>query len=263
MKYILVTGASGGMGKAAVNALAKKGYTVFALDRVLCDGGRNIIPVQADITDENSVAEAVGMVRRTTEELFAIVHFAGIYMLDSLAEIDSADFKKIFDVNLVGAFLINKAFVPFLRSGSRIIITTSELAALDPLPFTGIYAVSKSTLDRYAYSLRMELQLLGIYVSVIRAGAVRTGMLNASTAALDSFCRTTKLYGCNAKRFRRIVDSVETKCVPPERIAEKMLSILEKRSPAFAYGINRNFLLRLYGIMPTRLQLFAIKCVLQ
>ena len=156
MKYILVTGASGGMGKAAVNALAKKGYTVFALDRVLCGGGRNIIPVQADITDENSVAEAVGIVRRTTEELFAIVHFAGIYMLDSLVEIDSADFKKIFDVNLVGAFLINKAFVPFLRSGSRIIITTSELAALDPLPFTGIYAVSKSALDRYAYSLRME-----------------------------------------------------------------------------------------------------------
>ena len=263
MKYILVTGASGGMGKAAVNALVKKGYTVFALDRVLCDGGRNIIPVQADITDENSVAEAVGIVRRTTEELFAIVQFAGIYMLDSLAEIDSADFKKIFDVNLVGAFLINKAFVPFLRSGSRIILTTSELAVLDPLPFTGIYAVSKSTLDRYAYSLRMELQLLGIYVSVIRAGAVRTGMLNASTAALDSFCHTTKLYSCNAKRFRRIVDSVETKCVPPERIAEKMLSILEKRSPAFAYDINRNFLLRLYGIMPTRLQLFAIKCVLK
>ena len=48
-----------------------------------------------------------------------------------------------------------------------------------------------------------------------------------------------------------------------ERIAEKMLWILVKRSPAFAYGINRNFLLRLYGIMPTRLQLFAIKCVLQ
>ncbi len=263
MKYILVTGASGGMGKAAVNALAKKGYTVFALDRVLCEGGRNIIPVRADITDENSVAEAVGIVRQTTEELFAIVHFAGIYMLDSLAEIDSADFKKIFDVNLVGAFLINRAFVPFLRSGSRIIITTSELAALDPLPFTGIYAVSKSALDRYAYSLRMELQLLGIFVSVIRAGAVRTGMLNTSTEALDSFCRSTKLYSCNAKRFRRIVDSVETKCVPPERIAEKTLSILEKRAPAFAYGINRNFLLRLYGIMPTRLQLFAIKCVLK
>ena len=74
---------------------------------------------------------------------------------------------------------------------------------LDPLPFTGIYAVTKAALDKYAYSLRMELQLLGIGVSVLRAGAVDTGMLGASTDALDRFYDSTRLYTCNAERFKR------------------------------------------------------------
>ena len=135
-----------------------------------------------------------------TDRLFAVIHFAGIYMLDSLAEMDSADFRRIFDINVQGAFLVNKAFIPFLGSGSRIIITTSELAPLDPLPFTGIYAVTKAALDKYAYSLRMELQLLGITVSVIRAGAVKTGMLGASTDALDRFTASLTAWKQNASR---------------------------------------------------------------
>ena len=49
--------------------------------------------------------------------------------------------------------------MPLLKKGSKIIITTSELAPLDPVPFTGSYAVTKGALDKYAYSLRMELQL--------------------------------------------------------------------------------------------------------
>ena len=81
-----------------------------------------------------------------------------------------------------------------LKENSRIILTTSELAALDPLPFTGIYAIAKSALDGYAYSLKMELQLLDIHVSVIRAGAVSTGMLGVSTDALNNFCEKTEHY---------------------------------------------------------------------
>ena len=91
-------------------------------------------------------------------------------MLDSLIEMSDSDFERIFKINLFGAFYINKTFMPLLKRGGRIIMTTSELAPLDPLPFTGIYAITKSALDKYAYSLRMELQLLGICVSVIRAG---------------------------------------------------------------------------------------------
>ena len=265
MKYVLVTGACGGMGRCAVGALRAQGYGVIALDKEITgtepDGG--ILYVAADITDEQSLIPAFEKVRAVTGELFGIVHFAGVYMLDSLVEIKSEDFRRIFDVNVYGAYLVNRTFMPLICTGSRIVITTSELAPLDPLPFTGIYAITKSALDRYAYSLRMELQLLGISVSVIRAGAVRTKMLNVSTDALDAFCENTKLYTCNADRFRRIVNRVEARSVPPEKIAGKAVRILRKKHPKFSFAINRNPLLLLLNAAPKRLQLRAVGRILK
>ena len=263
MKYILVTGAYGGMGRKTVELLAEKGFTVFALDLKTDYAQKNIIPIQVDVTDEESVRSAVQSVRATTDTLFAIVHFAGIYMLDSLVEMEKESFERIFHINVFGAFLINKAFLPFLKKGSRIIMTTSELAPLDPLPFTGIYAVTKSALDKYAYSLRMELQLLGIEVSVLRAGAVDTGMLGVSTSALDRFCENTAIYSCNAKRFKNIVESVEARCVSPEKIAEKTWKILNRKHAAFSYSINRNPLLLILNALPARAQFEIIKKILE
>ena len=262
-RYVLVTGAYGGMGSAAVKALAKRGFIVFALDRKVGGAEENVIPIEADVTDPESLQRAFDSVRGVTDRLFAIIHYAGIYTLDSLIEISDAGFERMFRVNVFGAFHVNKIFFPMLGDGSRIIMTTSELAPLDPLPFTGLYAVTKSALDKYAYSLRMELQLLGIKVSVIRAGAVRTNMLGVSTDSLAAFCEKTKLYKCNAEHFRRIVDSVEAKSVEPERIADLTLSILSKRTPAFAYSVNRNSLLRLMNILPKWLQFASIRAVLK
>lgn len=263
MKDVLVIGAFGGMGRATVKALGDKGFRVFALDKKIDGICENCVPIEADITSAESVDNALELVKKYTDRLYAVIHFAGIYMLDSLAEISDESFRRIIDVNLRGAFLVNKAFLPMLKKGSRIIITTSELATLDPLPFTGIYAVTKGALDKYACSLRMELQLLGISVSVLRAGAVDTGMLGASTEALERFCENTKLYTCNADRFKRIVGRVEARCVSPTKIANKALKILEKRYPAFAYSINRNPLLLLLNALPKRIQLWAIRTVLR
>lgn len=263
MKAVLVTGAYGGMGRATVQALAEQGYTVFALDKNIDPPQEGIIPIRADITDGSSVQQALEAVCAHTEKLFAIVHFAGVYILDSLAEMDAEAFDRIFRINVHGAFLVNKTFLPLLQSGSRILMTTSELAPLDPLPFTGIYGITKSALDKYAYSLAMELQLLGIRVSVLRAGAVNTGMLGVSTDALDRFCKNTRLYTCNAERFKRIVDKVEARNIAPRKLAKKAVRILEKKSPRFAYSINRNPLLLLLNALPKGLQLFIIKMVLK
>lgn len=261
---ILISGAYGGMGKATIETLRDNGFRVYALDKTVGDEEENIIPIQADITDEQSVIDAFEQVKKDTDNLFAIIHFAGIYMLDSLVEMESENFEKIFRINVGGAFLVNKVFLPLLTENSRIVITTSELAPLDPLPFTGIYAVTKSALDKYAYSLRMELQLKGgIKVSVLRAGAVTTSMLGVSTNALQKFCRKTELYTCNADRFKRIVESVEARSIAPQRIAKKTLGILKKKSPKFSYSINRNPLLLMLNILPKSLQLWVIKQVLK
>lgn len=263
MKNILITGAYGGMGRATALLLRDKGYRVFAADRSVGNEEKNIIPIEMDVTSEQSVTEAYNKVREYTDSLDEIVHFAGIYMLDSLVEMEPEAFSRIFSVNTYGAFLVNRAFLPLLSSGGNILITTSELAPLDPLPFTGIYAVTKGALDKYAYSLRMELQLLGISVSVLRAGAVDTGMLGVSTTALDRFCDSTELYSCNARRFKKIVDSVESRCIKPEKLALKVSKILSKSKPKFAYCINRNPLLLLLDLLPRRMQLFIIRLILR
>ena len=263
MKSILVTGAYGGMGKATIKRLSEQGYQVFALDINAGEPLENVISIATDVTSEQSISEAFDKVKSQTDNLYAIIHFAGVYMLNSLVEMKTEDFDRIFDINFRGVYLVNKIFLPLLKNGSKILITTSELSPLDPLPFTGIYAITKSALDKYAYSLAMELQLLGIRVSVLRAGAVETNMLGASTTALDRFCNSTTLYSCNATRFKKIVDSVEARSVPPQKIAKKSVRIIEKKKPRFAYSINRNPLLLLLNILPKKFQLWIIKKILK
>ena len=263
MKYVLVTGACGGMGSAAVKAYKEAGYFVFAMDRQEYEAEDGVMPLVADITDEADLYRAFEQVKEVTDQLYAIVHFAGIYMLDSLVEISEEAYIRAFNINVFGAYRINKIFLPLLTKGSRIVITTSELAPLDPLPFTGLYAITKSALDKYAYSLRMELQLLDIYVSVLRPGAVKTDMLGVSTDALDAFCEKSELYTCNAKRFKNIVNKVEARHVPPKKVADKSLKILKKRKPKQVYKINRNPLLLMLNALPRKWQTGIIKLVLK
>ena len=262
-KFVLVTGAFGGMGEKVVSQLLSRGYSVIALDKTVKESKEHVYPIQVDITDENSVISAFNKVKEITHSLYGVVHFAGIYMLDSLVEISCEEFERILKCNFYGAFMVNKTFLPLLERGSKILITTSELAPLAPLPFTGLYAVTKGALDKYAFSLRMELQLLDISVSVLRAGAVDTGMIGVSTTALDNFCKKTKLYSCNAKRFKSIVDRVEARKIAPEKIAKKVQKIIEKKRPKFAYKINRNPLLLLLSLMPQKFQFWVIKKILK
>ena len=263
MKYVVVTGAYGGMGYAAVKALKECGYYVFALDRAVKEAEEGIMPIEVDLTDSMAVMSAYEKVKEVTDEVYAIVHFAGMYNLDSLIEMSEESFKRIFDVNVFAAYRVNKCFIPLMKKGSRIVITTSELAPLDPLPFTGIYGITKSALDKYAYSLRMEVQLLGISVVVLRPGAVDTGMLGVSIAALDRFCNSTELYSCNAKRFKKIVEGVEAKKIKAERIGKKTVKILSAKKPKLIYSANRNPLLLLLNILPKRLATFIIKLILK
>ena len=85
---------------------------------------------------------------------------------------------------------------------------------------------------------------------LLRPGAVKTDMLTVSTDRLRSFCENTKLYPVNAGRFRRIVERVEARSVPPEKIAAVIGRALTCRRPRLVYYVNRNPLLLLFSALP-------------
>ena len=261
MKNVLITGACGGMGKATCSLLMQNGYNVIGVD-VQNSIDLPITYYQVDLTNSNQIQSVYDSVCKTYEKIDAIIHFAGLYKMNSLIEIEEEKFVEIFNVNLFGVYRINKIFMPLLKKDSKIIITSSELAPLDPLPFTGLYATTKATLEKYAYSFKMELQLIGIDVSVIRPGAVKTNILSVSIKELDALCEKTKLYKTNTERFKKIVHSAESNYIEPTKIAKLAHKILNVKKPQFAYNINRNFLLKVLNFLPKRLQLYIIKRIL-
>lgn len=262
MKTAIVTGASGGMGYAAARKFAAEGFTVFGLDIRKPEETGEIRFIQTDLTDAVSVEAAYRTISETGERIDCLVNMAGIYDLNSLVEMKEEDFIRIFNVNLFSVYRINKVFLPLLKDGARILITSSELAPLDPLPFTGIYGITKAAVEKYAYSLRMELQLLGHPVIVLRPGAVDTGLLNVSTERLEAFCENTSLYTCNAERFRKIVGGVEARKLPLEKIAALVWRAVSARHPKYVYQINRNPLLLLLNALPHRWQNGIIRRIL-
>ncbi len=155
MKTVLLIGAGGGMGTACARMLSDDGVRVLGLDRPGASMPEGVAPIFADLTDPYAVTTSFELVKALTDSLDAIVYMAGIYDADSLVEIDEERMRRIFEINVFGAYRVIRTFLPLLKDKARIVLITSELADLDPLPFTGLYGITKGTLDRYAFSLAM------------------------------------------------------------------------------------------------------------
>ena len=143
MARYLVTGANGGMGRAICRLLSDYGDEPVGIDLAPADEGTPWTVIPADLTDAASLEAAI----RTVGEgglLDGVIHAAGLYDLGSLVEMDEGRFVRIFNVNLFGAYRVNRLALPYFNAGARVVIITSELAPLSPLPFTGLYAVTKA-----------------------------------------------------------------------------------------------------------------------
>ena len=264
MKNVLITGSAGGMGKATAELLSKNGYNVFGLDLKKTDDTLNMTQIICDITDIKSVENAFNIVKSKVDKLDAIINFAGIIMMNSLVEISEEEFIKIFNINVFGAYRVNKIFLPLiLNNHGKIIITTSEVADNKILPFNGIYGITKKSLDAYAEGLTHELGLLGVDVVRIRPGAVDTGLIDLSSNTLSKMEQNTYLYKDIVHKFKKIVDSEQSGTIPAITIAKLVLKILNKRKVKPVYKKNISAKLKLLNMLPTNTQLWVYKKLLK
>jgi NAD(P)-dependent dehydrogenase (short-subunit alcohol dehydrogenase family) len=135
----------------------------------------------------------------------------------------------VFKINLV--HLLSNSNIRLKLGNLNRSIVTSEVASFDPLPFNGLYNVSKTALDAYAQALRQELGLIGQKVITIRPGAVETPLQNSSLSATEQLATTTKLYKKQSKHFLFFVKHFMGKPMKAEKMAEKIARIHRKRHP--------------------------------
>ncbi|MDF2632960.1 MAG: Short-chain dehydrogenase/reductase, partial [Caproiciproducens sp.] len=193
MKYVLFTGATGGLGTHCVKELSQKGdWTVFAAgtnEAALEQLGKlpNVIPVKMDITIQESVDAAHETMQSYTDALNAIVNFAGQTYFTSLVEGDSVDaIDKLLKINVIGTARVNRTFFEMVYKGQgRIINCSSESGWMTPQPFAGPYVLSKYAVEAYNDCLRRELMFLDIPVIKIQPGSYETQLTQQVSKYFD------------------------------------------------------------------------------
>ncbi|MDD6644327.1 MAG: SDR family NAD(P)-dependent oxidoreductase [Firmicutes bacterium] len=259
---VLITGAASGLGHAAAALFAKNGDTVYALDISPIAAQERLIPFCADITDENSLRTVFSRLETDGVQLDAIINFAGMIFIDNYLEVAEEKLQRIFDVNLLGAMRVNKIFFPLLRENGKIVITTSEVAPLDPLPFNGIYSTTKTALDCYAQALRQEAGLLGRRVITIRPGAFNTPLAGGSIPSMHAMAQRSRYFSGQGERFETLMRKFTGKLQDPEKLAKTIFRAVHKRHPRNVYTVHSNLGLRLLSLLPKGLQVKVVKLLI-
>lgn len=259
---ILITGAASGIGRATAECFLAHGHRVFGVDVVPIRQQENFHSFVADITDEVSLGAVQAYLADNGIKLDAILNIAGIHMMASLVEGDYTRMKRVVDINLTGTMLVNRMFHPHLKKKGRIVIVTSEVASMDPMPFNGLYNVTKTALDCYAQALRQELNLIGQQVITIRPGAVETPLSSGSVKATADLAQSTVLYRKQAGRFCRIAAKLMGTPIAPEKLAALIYQAVTSKHPKLIYQKHRNIGLVLLSMLPKRLQCTIIKMLL-
>ena len=260
---ILITGAASGIGRAVAQYFIECGHTVYGIDLTSTEDNDRYYGFAADITDEDSLKTIRKYFLENNIKLDAILNIAGIHIMASLVESDYAQMKQVVDVNFAGTMLVNRVFYDRLDAHGRIIIVTSEVAGFDPMPFNGLYNVTKTALDTYAQALRQELNLLGQKVITIRPGAVETELSAKSIKATQALADTTVLYRNQAKKFAGLASKFMGTPIQAEVLAALIYKATTKKRPKLIYKKHQNIGLVLLSLLPKRAQCAVIKFLLR
>jgi NAD(P)-dependent dehydrogenase (short-subunit alcohol dehydrogenase family) len=252
-RAVVVTGASTGIGRAAVASAVREGAHVFASVRKEADAanlrqefGDAVTPLLFDVADEAAVragaaktAEALG-----NRRLFGLVNNAGIAVPGPLLHLDTDEIRRQFEINLFGVHNVTRAFADLLgadpqRTGKPgRIVMISSVGGQNGAPFVGPYAASKFALEGYSQSLRRELMLYGVDVIVIGPGAIATPIWDkAEQNDLKRFENTP--YGPMLKGVADYMVKQGREGLPASKVGDLIWFCLSDPKPKTRYAILR------------------------
>ena len=250
---VLITGASTGIGKACALLLDRSGYRVFAgvrkAEAALClqaEASKLLKPVILDITDSEQITEAVETVAKSLGPdvgLKGLVNNAGIAVVGPLEFLPLEDLRRQFEVNVIGNIAVTQAFIPLLQKGLGRIVTISSTAAFFSLPFLGGYCSSKIALEAVTGSLRRELLLRNIPVSIVAPGFTETPIwdkgYNQMDQLMDDLPAHSKVLYSNAYNAgRTLFEREHQTAVPPEAVARRVLHVMQATHPKARYLVG-------------------------
>lgn len=260
--YVLITGASSGIGRACAEFLASNGFKVYAGARKQEDIKElnkieNIISLEIDVTKQNTIDKAIEYIKNQKMGLYALINNAGIGLAGPLMELPVEDLYEQFDVNLFGIHRITKAVFPLLLESKGKIVMISSDSGFFATPFFGPYCSSKFALEGYSDSLRRELLVFDVKVVIIEPGRVNTSIWQKGEESLKILLERLKgsIFEKIAKEVGEYaIEKGKTEGLNPREIAKLVHKILRIKEPKTRYLIAPDKLrYRLIKILPDKI----------
>ncbi|MGK3955694.1 oxidoreductase [Arthrobacter sp. R4] len=256
-----VTGASTGIGFEAAKNLAGHGFTVYAgarrVDRMepLKALGVHVLPL--DVTDEESMSAAVGRVLEERGRIDVLVNNAGYGSFGALEDVELAEGRRQFDVNVFGLARMTQLVLPAMRkAGQGRIINISSIGGKFYEPLGAWYHATKFAVEGMSDALRLELKPHGISVSIIEPASTVSEWGGIAAQGLLATSGTGP-YAAQARQMAGALDSTNRPATSTaaEVIADAVLHAANSARPRTRYPVGRGAraILTLRRLLPDRL----------
>jgi NAD(P)-dependent dehydrogenase (short-subunit alcohol dehydrogenase family) len=200
----LITGAAGGIGRAAVATFVEKGWRVIGVDRgdFVNEFPKKVLFIKSDISREEEMAAIFQQARAFTDSLDALINNAAVQVAKPLLETTVEEWDAVMASNLRSVFLGVKLAYPLLKTRGGAVVNVSSVHAVQTSANIAAYAASKGGLLALTRAMAIEFAPDNIRVNAILPGAVDTPMLRAGLgrghvgggdvqARLDNLARKT------------------------------------------------------------------------
>ena len=247
-RSILITGASSGIGRAAAESLAGRGWRVFATARRAEDLATlaaipGVEALRLDLAFPAEIEACAARVLEATEgRLYGLFNNGAYGQPGAVEDLTPAVLRAQFEVNFFGWHDLNRRLVPAMRaSGRGRIVQCSSLLGIAAMKYRGAYTASKFALEGLTDTLRMELRGTGIAVVSIRPGPIATRFVPNSIAAFRAGVDIDA--SPHAAVYRRRLERMDRGGasffkLPPEAVVAKLVRALEAPRPRATYRVT-------------------------